>query len=229
MNDAELDRVLAETLEDARLSRAERRALRRVVAELSPTPADLARYRSRAFDLARRAMSNPATAAAVLDWLEETIKVLSPAVNAAPPVESRVYFSPDDDCPRRIIELIEHPHTKIDICVFTITFDRIAEAIVRAHQRGAAVRLITDREKVADLGSDIYKLQMAGVDVRPDRSRHHMHHKFALFDDRMLVTGSFNWTRAAALDNDENLIVTADPNLVNAFARAFERLWDELG
>ena len=37
-----------------------------------------------------------------------------------------------------------------------------------------------------------------GVAVRIDRSEHHMHHKFALFDDAILATGSYNWTRSAA-------------------------------
>ena len=41
-----------------------------------------------------------------------------------------------------------------------------------------------------------------------------MHHKFALFDGRRLMTGSFNWTRSASEQNEENLIVTADPVLV---------------
>lgn len=42
----------------------------------------------------------------------------------------------------------------------------------------------------------------------------HMHHKFAVIDGRLLVNGSFNWTRQAVLYNQENCVVTDNPQLV---------------
>jgi len=54
-----------------------------------------------------------------------------------------------------------------------------------------------------------------------------MHHKFALFDGRLLLTGSYNWTRGAADDNHENFVVTDDPHLLRAYAQAFEDLWHQ--
>jgi cardiolipin hydrolase len=91
------------------------------------------------------------------------------------------------------------------------------------------VRVITDDEKALDLGSDVTALARAGVPVRTDPSPAHMHHKFAVFDRERLLTGSYNWTRGAARDNGENIIVTADPRLIERFARYFERLWESLG
>ena len=55
-----------------------------------------------------------------------------------------------------------------------------------------------------------------------------MHHKFALFDGTVLLTGSYNWTRSAAAQNNENLIVTNDHRLATAFSSLFDRLWEEL-
>jgi cardiolipin hydrolase len=55
-----------------------------------------------------------------------------------------------------------------------------------------------------------------------------MHHKFALFDGKRLLTGSFNWTRSASEQNEENMIVTPDPVLVAAFQGRFEALWNKL-
>lgn len=55
-----------------------------------------------------------------------------------------------------------------------------------------------------------------------------MHHKFAVFDDALLVSGSYNWTRAAAEHNKENLIITRNRGLMSKFARVFEQLWGEL-
>jgi len=55
-----------------------------------------------------------------------------------------------------------------------------------------------------------------------------MHHKFAIFDENRLLTGSYNWTRGAARDNEENLIVTGESRLLSAYAATFARLWSSL-
>jgi hypothetical protein len=62
-----------------------------------------------------------------------------------------------------------------------------------------------------------------------DRSSFHMHHKFAVVDDRILLTGSYNWTRGAADNNEENLIVTDDPRFVKPYVEEFARLYDQSG
>jgi hypothetical protein len=47
-------------------------------------------------------------------------------------------------------------------------------------------------------------------------------------DNTTLLTGSYNWTRSAAHDNEENFLITGDPRFVAAFGRQFERLWKTL-
>lgn len=142
-------------------------------------------------------------------------------------MSSEAYFSPDDNCPQKVADLFGKARKKIDICVFTITDDRIASAILAAHRRGVVIRVITDNEKAEDLGSDIGRLADAGISVRIDQTEFHMHHKFAIFDDALLMNGSYNWTRGAAENNKENFIVTNDAALIASFKTAFERLWKE--
>lgn len=226
MNDHDKEQTIERTFDDFRLSRGEKQALAQVIADANPSGEQLARYRNAAFALARKAIGS--AGADILKWLEHVMKVLAPFGKADANAESHAYFSPDDNCPRRIMELLDISHTHIDICVFTITHDHIANSIIRAHDQGAKVRVITDREKADDMGSDIHKIQRAGVPTRLDFSRHHMHHKFAIFDQKTLLTGSFNWTRSAALHNDENLIITDDVSLVKDFSNEFEKLWQAL-
>jgi phosphatidylserine/phosphatidylglycerophosphate/cardiolipin synthase-like enzyme len=187
--------------------------------------------RARAFALAREQLTPERVASGeaetLLQWLEGVIKLMLPDTGA-PGVQALAdaCFSPDDDCPGRIRRLFSEARRSADVCVFTITDDRLTRAILDAHSSGVKVRIITDDQKSQDPGSDIEQLARAGVDVRADSSSFHMHHKFAIFDGALLLTGSYNWTRGAARDNQENLVITPDSRLVTRFAAAFDRLWE---
>tara|TARA_R110001592_G_scaffold341474_2_gene630581 strand:+ start:15757 stop:16116 length:360 start_codon:yes stop_codon:yes gene_type:complete len=115
----------------------------------------------------------------------------------------------------------------MDICVFTISDNNISEAILSAHKKGINVRVISDNDKANDKGSDVYYLAEKGVDVKLDTSPNHMHHKFAIFDQKVLVNGSFNWTRSASTVNEENITVLYDASLITSFTTTFESLWNE--
>lgn len=228
MKPEEIEALLKQTLEDRRLTRGEKRALGSVLDDAGADAADLAVYRSRAFDIARAEIDHPKSKE-VLDWLEDVVKLLQPA-SAKPQAQKKhyaeVHFSPKDDCPTRINALIQQALRSIDICVFTITDNRISREIEDAHRRGVRVRIITDDEKAQDRGSDVDDLRDKGIPVRIDSSPSHMHHKFAIFDAEVLLTGSYNWTRSAAMHNQENFLVTADERLVNPFRQTFETLWE---
>ena len=222
----DLEAALRATFDDRDLSRSERRALGEVLGDVAADADTLAWLRSRAFAIAREAIRRP-DAPAALDWLEEVSRVVANAAPAsAPPTSSAAYFAPGDDCPRRLATLFDRARRAVDVCVFTITDDRIVAAMEAAHARGVRLRVVTDDDKAFDLGSDVERLGQLGVPVRVDRSPAHMHHKFALFDDVTLVTGSYNWTRGAAAENRENLVVTDERSLIAAFRIEFDRLWD---
>ena len=221
----ELKEMLRQTLEDRRLSRSEKRALKDVLAEAILSEQDAALYRSAAFAVARESL-NDAPSREIVEWLEEVVKLLhSPADQK--PTRAECHFTPGDDCPTRIGGLFTAARNSADVCVFTITDDRISSAIIEAHRRGVEVRIITDNEKAFDAGSDVTRLEEAGVQVRVDRTPFHMHHKFAVFDRELLVTGSYNWTRGAAENNEENFIVTDDRRLLEPFCELFERMWKQ--
>jgi phosphatidylserine/phosphatidylglycerophosphate/cardiolipin synthase-like enzyme len=143
-------------------------------------------------------------------------------------ITSHAFFSPGEDCLNAIITGIDEAAQSVDICVFTISDDRISSAIVRAHRRGVRIKIISDNEKLHDKGSDIIELAAKGLEVRVDNTRNHMHHKFAIFDDTRVLTGSYNWTRSAALYNHENVLVTDNPSIVQDYRREFERLWKDM-
>jgi phosphatidylserine/phosphatidylglycerophosphate/cardiolipin synthase-like enzyme len=191
MSRAQLEQLLESALADNRLTRAERQALAARIADDPLEPAELQALHARAFDLAAERLTDPA-ARQVLETLDDVLKSLRPrdsAKVAATDAEpgSLAHFSPGDRCLRQIIRLFENTARTADLAVFTITDDRISSAILSAHKRGASIRIVTDNDKAFDPGSDIDRLRDAGIPVRIDRTPFHMHHKFAIFDNRLLA------------------------------------------
>ncbi|MFD2246114.1 phospholipase D-like domain-containing protein [Pontibacter ruber] len=143
-------------------------------------------------------------------------------------ITSHAFFSPGDDCLNAIVESIDEVKKTMKICVFTISDDRISEAITRAYKRGISIKIITDNNKLHDAGSDIKELAARGMEVRIDKTRSHMHHKFAIFDEARVLTGSYNWTRSAAQHNHENILITDNFSIVQDFSREFDKLWGSM-
>jgi mitochondrial cardiolipin hydrolase len=230
MDTTELDRALLATLDDGRLSRAERQALFELLQQTPPGDIRRAQLRARAFAVAKERL-NPSDARAleVIGWLEDVVKLLAHVEGPTARTDSRACFSPGDACLNTILGELGRARKTADICVFTITDDRIAQAIIAAHQRRVVVRIITDNDKQYDGGSDIERLRRAGVQLKVDETEHHMHHKFAVLDGETLLNGSYNWTRSASAYNEENLVVTSDAGLVQTFSRQFARMWDLVG
>jgi mitochondrial cardiolipin hydrolase len=231
MNAAELDALLRQFLVDGKLSDAEKKALARWLEANVTSEQKQGVARSRVFDTARNAVADP-QAVQVIDFLEDVLKVLLPmgGATSSPPstAPDEAFFSPGDSCLGRIVSRLNTARRTADICVFTITDDRIAGAILAAHKRGVKIRIITDNEKAYDEGSDVQRLQAAGIPLLVDHTPFHMHHKFALFDRSRLINGSYNWTRSAAANNEENVTDTGDPALLASFQREFDALWDKL-
>lgn len=228
MRPEELIEHLRASLDDGRMSRGERRALRETLAEQPLAERERRVVEAGVFAAAEAAMHDPRDKL-VLRWLEDTLGALrapeEPADDLPP---SRAWFGPQSPLAPLLVSQLAAAQERIDAAVFTITDDRIAEALLEAHRRGVAVRVVTDDEKVGDPGSDIARLLRAGIEVRTDRTPAWMHHKFAVIDGRVLINGSYNWTRAGATENHENFLVTGEPPLVRAYSDAFTQLWDSL-
>ncbi len=232
MDQPSIDQLLKSSLQDGKLSRSEKKVLRSVLALDAEESHERDWIRNRAFQKVQASLIGPDAKKSV-EWLEDVMGLL---VSAERPGRQRsaediaeVHFSPGNECRHRIQELLRTARSNVDICVFTITDDRITDSIIDAHDRGVRVRVISDNDKAHDPGSDLGRLERLDVPVAFDQTPDHMHHKFAIFDSKLVVSGSYNWTRSAADRNEENIVVNGDMRLVDAFQRRFDELWKELG
>ena len=184
---------------------------------------ELIELRSRLFNEARKLeMMNKGQKA--LFWLQNCFELIDKYMFRM----HRVMFSPGTDILESISDLLNQANHTLDVCVFTITDERLAYDILNCFQRGIKVRIITDDEKMYDHGSKIKDLKNAGIPVKIDHSRYHMHHKFGIIDSRIVFTGSFNWTYSASNHNQENLLITSNYEIVKQYVEQYEQLWKEM-
>nr|XP_051687009.1 mitochondrial cardiolipin hydrolase [Oryctolagus cuniculus] len=127
----------------------------------------------------------------------------------------------------RLLRALLAARASLELCLFAFSSPQLGRAVQLLHQRGVRVRVITDCDYMALNGSQIGLLRKAGIQVRHDQDLGYMHHKFAIVDKKVLITGSLNWTTQAIQNNRENVLVMEDPVYVRLFLEEFERIWDE--
>lgn len=133
----------------------------------------------------------------------------------------------------RIVALIDGAQERIDIAQFTFSDRTIEAALLRAHERGVAVRIaMNEAQKVGDNVSN--RLLAAGVDVAFVAGKSSsgtpglQHAKFMLVDGTTLLMGSNNWSSTGLSINDENTIVigsAAEDPLLLGFGCAFSAIF----
>ncbi len=118
---------------------------------------------------------------------------------------------------------ISRAECRIQIAVCWFSHREIFDLLLKKLRAGIAVELLLeyDSQNMRSQGLDFHKFIRLGGSLYAYRDTALMHHKFAVLDDRLLLTGSFNWTYNT---NVENLLVTDDPGVVSAFRQEFSRL-----
>ena len=142
------------------------------------------------------------------------------------PVICECYFFPNEANEQKVVSMIRTCKKTLDVAIFSITLDSIAEAILEAYQRGVKVRMIADDECAKNKGSNVKLIASVGIPTKTDNAIYHMHHKFAVMDGSVVIMGSFNWTGQAVKYNQENIFFYEDKNIAGQYAQEFERLWN---
>jgi len=161
-----------------------------------------------------------------LSILTFLIIVLSITISISTLAKTEVYFSLSDNPQKAIIKNINQAKAFINIAMYIFTDREIAIPLIKARQRGVKVRLYLDKEQVDYKYSQSRFLVQKGIKTRISSNKYIMHNKFAIIDNRVLLTGSYNWTFSANNRNDENLMVINDPEIIEIFQNQFINLWN---
>jgi len=139
-----------------------------------------------------------------------------------------MFVSPEVDqvIEQELVELLDSATQTLDIAMYYFTDDDLGEAVIRAHRRGVKIRVLLDESQVGASGGEYQKLIAEGIPVAIENTSGLMHHKFVIIDGKITVTGSYNWTASADDRNFENIVIIFCPEIAQAYAQEFEKLWE---
>jgi phospholipase D len=135
----------------------------------------------------------------------------------------QVRFSPGGDCTHFIKEAITKAQKAILVQAYTFTSLPIADALIKAHQRGVDVRILVDRSQLASKYTQVRHMAAQGIFVAVDVVPGIAHNKVMVIDDDYVLTGSFNWTKAAETSNAENLLLIKDTKTNEIYKTAWRQ------
>ena len=141
----------------------------------------------------------------------------------------RFAFSPQGGIEDMLVDAIGRAKSTIDVPIFSMYSQRVADALIAAKKRKVVVRVAADAGQ-AKRSQAVLSLSKAGVGLRLSGGRAPMgvmHHKYAIVDGKWLMTGSYNFSQNAELYNYENVFFSDDPAELGAFGEEFARVWDQ--
>ncbi|GFO53179.1 phospholipase [Geomonas sp. Red276] len=134
-----------------------------------------------------------------------------------------VYFSPNGGAADAVIREVGKARQEILVQAYSFTSKPIAKALLEAHKRGVKVVAILDKSQRTQRYSGATFLANAGIEVLIDERHAIAHSKIMIIDRATVITGSFNFTRAAEERNAENLLVLkGNPLLVQKYLANFQ-------
>lgn len=137
----------------------------------------------------------------------------------------QVVFSPQRGATQAIVKIIDDSQHSIKLAAYSFTSKSIANALVAAHNRNVTVKALLDKSNVTAKYSAAKILHDAGIEVRINYKYSIMHNKFIIIDNKLIETGSFNYTSAAENKNAENIIILRNAETV---AKQFNAQWQQL-
>lgn len=134
-----------------------------------------------------------------------------------------VYFSPNGGGTGAIVNEINSARTEILLQAYSFTSKPIAKALVDAKKRGVRIEAVLDKSQRREKYSSADFVAHAGIPTYIDDRHAIAHNKIIVIDRGVLITGSFNFTKAAEERNAENLLILkGNRSLTERYIRNFE-------
>jgi phosphatidylserine/phosphatidylglycerophosphate/cardiolipin synthase-like enzyme len=116
-----------------------------------------------------------------------------------------VCFTPGGNCTALIVQALHTAKRSVRVQAYSFTSAPIAKALLDAYKRGVQVQVILDKSQRSEKYSSADFLANQGVPTLIDATHAISHNKVMVIDGETVLTGSFNFTKAAQEKNAENV------------------------
>ena len=130
-----------------------------------------------------------------------------------------------------IIKAIDGARTSVSIALHSFTDDQFGDAVVRAARRGVIVRVILGAGQDKMIGGEYDKLLAANAEVAVVGTQSLFNDRFAVIDDQMVITGSYDWSDYSNNSRYDNVLFIScleGNSTAQKFTAEFEQLWEKL-
>lgn len=155
-----------------------------------------------------------------------TLIVLGSIAASAVFAKSTPYFSPYDDCQQVCISNLDTAKKTVLISCYGLTNQPIADELVKLHDRGVNVRICVDKTQSAGRNDKTKTLASKGIEVVVKPVAVLEHNKFMVIDQTEVMTGSFNFTASACKQDNNLVVITDEPTVVEKYRAAWVRIHD---
>ncbi|WP_117161519.1 phospholipase D-like domain-containing protein [Paraliobacillus sp. X-1268] len=133
----------------------------------------------------------------------------------------------EGDPEQQLLDIINNSTESLDIAIYNLDDTVISEAILEANQRGVAIQIITDQEKITNEDSEeiFTSFWEAGIPIKINTETK-MHLKLTIADQTTVVAGSFNYTDNSSEENQELLFSIENTTLATEWNDLFLTLWE---
>ncbi len=138
-----------------------------------------------------------------------------------------VTFSPEDKPVQHIVPYIQNARRSIRFMAFSYTQPDMGNAMLERIKNGVTVEGVFETVGSDSQFSEMLPLHCAGGKVRRDGNPGFLHHKVIIIDNRIVITGSFNFSDSANTKNNENVIIIDNADIAKRYLDEFQRVWKE--
>ena len=136
-----------------------------------------------------------------------------------------VFTSEDPALEQAIVPLVKSAKESVRFMAFSFTDFPLAEAMIERSRNGVDVSGVFERVGSDTEASELKTLICADVPARRDGNPSFLHHKVIVIDERIVVTGSMNYSTNAEESNDENVLIIDNAEIARLYTQEFERVW----
>lgn len=137
------------------------------------------------------------------------------------------------DSKDELIKIISKSKKNIQFLSFVFSSYDISYAIEKKLKQRVKVMGLFDDSFESDNVTKNWKtipfqrLWQRGANVKYDDGNAKMHHKAFIIDDEIVVTGSFNFSRNAVKNNNENYLIISNQKINQLYKKRFNNLWQK--